>query len=289
MSTDTPRPSASLIVLNSRNEVLLVQRNPLSRSFGNMHVFPGGNLDPGQDTSHEDTAIRETFEEAGILLATPKSGAPPSDLLLDEARKLIHKGELKFHTFLNNNGLVVDNLYPFTQWITPKNIARRFHTHFYLAFLKSPTDLVPGETRIPTSDGGLEVISTSMGHPSAHIEDFLKGKINLMPPQFYLLKTLAEILPSDSTFSPKAFEQLKRLSRGTFGRIQINPSVFRHESDPLKSYFVYEGDEALGGPKGQRHRSVVCHDEKRVIRSIELQRNFDIFSNFFLSSPEAKL
>jgi 8-oxo-dGTP pyrophosphatase MutT (NUDIX family) len=55
--------------------------------------------------SYKDTAIRETFEETGILLAEPKSGDTlPSDQLLDAARKLIHAGKLKFATFLRENG-----------------------------------------------------------------------------------------------------------------------------------------------------------------------------------------
>jgi len=285
-NASTPRPSASLILVNPRNEVLLVQRNPLARSFGNMHVFPGGNLDSNQDTCHEDTAIRETFEETGILLANSTSGAMIDDQLLDEARKLIHSGKLSFPNFLKKNDLAMRrDLYPFTQWITPKGVPRRFHTHFYVAFLEDTPSSVRGENRLPTPDGGLEVISTSLKRPSAYIESFLKGEISLMPPQFYLLTTLVEALSDDSIRSPEGTERLQRLSRGAFGKMQINPSVLPHESDPSMSYFVYEGDESRGGPKGRRHRSHVQFGEKR------LQRNFDIFSDDLLGTrnPESKL
>jgi 8-oxo-dGTP pyrophosphatase MutT (NUDIX family) len=139
----TPRPSASLVVVNERNEILLVHRNPRASSFGGMHVrpfsmsleqtfpklteaslfsngqvFPGGNLDNKQDQSLAVTAIRETFEEAGLLLA---SGSQPPDTLLDEARHEIHQQKLSFHTFLQSNNLQADvaSLLPFTQWITP--------------------------------------------------------------------------------------------------------------------------------------------------------------------------
>jgi len=248
-----------------------------------MHVFPGGNLDSTQDASHEDAAIRETFEETGILLADSSSSGRRmhmDDQLLDEARKLIHSGKLSFPEFLQQNGLVMRrDLFPFTQWITPKNVSRRFHTNFYVAFLEDAPFSVQGENRLPTPDGGLEVISTSLRHPSAYIESFLTGEILLMPPQFYLLTTLREVLSDSSSRSREGTERLKSLSRAAFGRMQINPSVVPHESDPAMSYFVYEGDESRGGPKGRRHRSQVRFDEKRTIRSIELQRNFDIFSN----------
>jgi 8-oxo-dGTP pyrophosphatase MutT (NUDIX family) len=88
-------------------------------------VFPGGNLDLKQDASHEETAIRETFEETGILLAQAESGNGPTGELLDEARRLIHSGKMSFPEFLRQNSLALRNdLYPFTQWITPRRVPR---------------------------------------------------------------------------------------------------------------------------------------------------------------------
>jgi 8-oxo-dGTP pyrophosphatase MutT (NUDIX family) len=79
-----------------------------------------------QDSCHEDTAIRETFEETGILLADLPTGGRIDDKLLDEARKRIHAGKLSFPEFLKEHGLVMRrDLFLFTQWITPKNIPRQ--------------------------------------------------------------------------------------------------------------------------------------------------------------------
>jgi hypothetical protein len=150
-----------------------------------------------------------------------------------------------------------------------------------------------------------------MQHPADYIQTFSRGEILLMPPQFYLLATLADILPSGTGLSLEAKERLKLLSNGAFGKMQINPFIIRHESDSKQSYFVYEGDEIRGGPKGRRHRSRVQFDDKWVsklcyiltitgeifeysqtIRSIGLERNFDIFSDellSFLAIPETKL
>ena len=94
-----------------------------------IQVFPGGNYDPQQDTSNRLTAIRETFEESGVLLAAPKassSSAPPNQATLEIARKLIHAQSMSFTSFLADNGLTpnADALLPFTQWVTPPNTPR---------------------------------------------------------------------------------------------------------------------------------------------------------------------
>lgn len=138
-----PRPSASLIVVNARNEILFVHRNPKSSAFAGMHVrsvcrdyvrqwsktsqvFPGGNYDSKQDDDLALTAIRETFEETGLLLASSKNGRTPSDDVLDRARDAVHSQKLLFRDFLSQHALTADrhSLMPFTQWITPPNQPR---------------------------------------------------------------------------------------------------------------------------------------------------------------------
>ena len=85
-------------------------------------VFPGGNFDKKQDASLAMTAIRETFEESGLLLATPSSPPPlEEEADLEEARNEIHQQKLLFQKFLQSRNLEanVGSLLPFTQWITP--------------------------------------------------------------------------------------------------------------------------------------------------------------------------
>jgi 8-oxo-dGTP pyrophosphatase MutT (NUDIX family) len=67
------------------------------------------------------TAIRETFEEAGLLIASSSKGIHPTESVLDEARKAVHAQKMTFGSFLSNNGLEADTskLLPFSQWITP--------------------------------------------------------------------------------------------------------------------------------------------------------------------------
>lgn len=122
-----PRPSASIILLSRTNQVLLLRRVKTSTSFASAHVFPGGNLSefhdgpvppPGDAKRHVDSlayrlgAIRETFEESGILLARkggkdgPLLNLPTSER--DEARKAIYENKVSFTAWLESVGGVPD-------------------------------------------------------------------------------------------------------------------------------------------------------------------------------------
>lgn len=77
------------------------------------------------------TAIREVFEETGLLLAA-KVASPegsydgPSDAEMDHAREAIHSQKQLFRHFLSQHGLEIDlpSLWSFTQWVTPATMAR---------------------------------------------------------------------------------------------------------------------------------------------------------------------
>lgn len=119
-----PRPSSSVVLLSSVNEILLLHRVKTSTSFASAHVFPGGNVDPfhdgdvppeGNPDRHRDgpayrmCAIRETFEESGILLAK-KDGKMVSlpEKEREEARKQIHARKIKFGDWLSSIGAAAD-------------------------------------------------------------------------------------------------------------------------------------------------------------------------------------
>lgn len=98
----------------------------------------------------EQCAIRETFEESGLLLATSLSNSSRglSDAQLDEARANIHAQKLNFKTFLGNHSLAADvkSLLPFTQWITPVNAPRYVpvvHVVHVIIILRPSGDSMP--------------------------------------------------------------------------------------------------------------------------------------------------
>jgi len=277
------RSSASLVFVNASNEVLLVQRNPEATSFAGMHVFPGGIYEETQDESYQMTAIRETFEETGLLFASPTFKPFPGDAILDASRESIHTGKTHFADFLKQNALSVDlkALLPFTEWITPIGSPRRFHARFYVAFLPavSVSGFSSGVTqhRLPTPDGGQEVIEARFVHPLDALAEHRAKKIALMPPQHYILTTLADILVGRVPTAQQR-ERVERLSAGMFGRMVIFPQAGKKDAGG-RTPLVFEGDEARGGPKGRVHRSLVLFDpETKLPTEIELLRNFDIFA-----------
>ncbi|PHH67352.1 hypothetical protein CDD81_118 [Ophiocordyceps australis] len=208
------RPSASIMVISARNEVLLLHRVGSSTSFASAHVFPGGNLDsfheganvPGPESPerHRDGpayrlgAIRECFEETGILLALNSADGRLVNLssdTRDEARRNIHQNKVVFGDWVASLGAVpdTDNLIPFTRWITPAALRKRFTTQMYLYFLPI-SSTSPSEMLIPTPDGGIEHTAALFAPATRWLSQASAGQIILFPPQCYLLTLLARFL-----------------------------------------------------------------------------------------------
>ncbi|THV07815.1 hypothetical protein K435DRAFT_772195 [Dendrothele bispora CBS 962.96] len=269
-------------------------------AFAGVTVFPGGNYDPKQDSSIKITAIRETFEESGLLIARPTSSSSsqkmPSDADLDKARHEIHSNRILFKDFLDQHGLEadVDSLIPFTEWITPPGAPRRFHTRFFVTFLPaaSSTGFKSGDKqeRIPKPDGGQEVITARFLHPSVAFSENRASKITFMPPQYYILSTIHDVF---STFPDRSMQRAKirELSGGLFGKMVINPRrTDGNTNGHGDAVLTYEGDETRGGKKGRLHRSEVKVGKGGITSKIVLRRNFDIFteieSDWFSNSLE---
>ncbi|KAF7903049.1 hypothetical protein EAF00_002951 [Botryotinia globosa] len=247
-----PQPSSSILLISPQNQILLLHRIRTSSSFPSAHVFPGGNLDPYHESPipspsspsrHVDSeiyrlgAIRECFEESGILLALPSPSPSPQtpeqestkkeSLHIDEeeksrARKEIHSRNIKFSTWLAQQGGIpdIDSLHPFTRWITPSNLPKRFTTQMYIYFLPLSSSSSPSNTTevqnesiptnqgeekdkethtTPTHDGGIEHTAAEFAYCSTWLDRARKGEIILFPPQFYLMELLSQfLLPAES-------------------------------------------------------------------------------------------
>lgn len=234
-----------MILVSPSLEILLLHRVQTSSSFPSAHVFPGGNIDT-QDgyipedgvERHQDNqayrvgALRELFEESGILLARQNLGSrqlvslPQSTR--EEGRKLVHSGKMPFQGWLNQQSptavLDTDALIPFSHWITPPNIPRRFTTQMYLYVLPSedskplPADseatlltaqpedkpasllsLKQTEDFTPTPDNDLENTSTTFLPATIWLEQAQLGSIILFPPQFLLLHLISQFLDTTTT------------------------------------------------------------------------------------------
>lgn len=191
LETVLARPSASVIVVRDAREGLetfMVRRHARSPAFPSAYVFPGGTVraddvevqapDPvvlaQRLTERSDSAvtsaeaaelhvcaIREVFEEAGILCARDTSArlltVDPSDVPLQErlesTRLALQARDVSLARVLGEWELTpaFDLLVPFSHWVTPTGLAARFDTWFFV--LAMPSGQTALHDTIETSDG----------------------------------------------------------------------------------------------------------------------------------------
>ena len=140
-------------------------------------------------------AVRETFEESGVLLAGPS----PAELVPDSAdlaqdRQALLDGSLSLGELLSRRGLLLraDLLTPWARWITPEVSPRRFDTWFFAAALPAGqlAGLAPADQPAGLAAGPGESDSGTWWQPAAALEAARAGQITLLPPTAV---TLAEL------------------------------------------------------------------------------------------------
>lgn len=129
-------------------EVFMMRRTTKAAFAGGMYVFPGGAVD-AEDSSYEIAAIRECFEEAGVLLARTATGTtvrfddPVSHERFTDYRHVVHAGERSMTSVLSAEDLVAqsEELLWVAHWVTPFGEVRRFDTRFFVVAM--PDDQTP--------------------------------------------------------------------------------------------------------------------------------------------------
>lgn len=214
MARVIPRPAATIILLRDSSagpEVFMLQRSPSAAFVANAYVFPGGGLD---EADHEArarvsglsdvdasrrlgiekgglaywvAAVRECFEEAGILIAVDESGAPLDPqraLALAKYRDAVNAGTLPFGELLARERLAIPgaDIAYFSHWITAPGRPRRFSARFFVA--RAP------EGQSGSHDDGETVASTWI-HPKTALERCADGEIELVHPTRVSLTDLA--------------------------------------------------------------------------------------------------
>ncbi len=200
----TLREAATVMLVRDDPDlhVFMLRRNLQSEWVGGAYVFPGGAVDPGdrdpevlarcpdRDEAQASAqlgmadgglgywvaAVRETFEEAGVLLArAAKTGAlvDPAEPRLAKLRDQLNAGSITFQDLIEAEDLLLDvaGLHAFSHWITPEGAPRRYDTRFFLAaapvghaYLHDETETVasrwvrPAEALVASDRGELELI-----------------------------------------------------------------------------------------------------------------------------------
>jgi 8-oxo-dGTP pyrophosphatase MutT (NUDIX family) len=211
----TPRDAATVMLLRPAQggagalagvEVLMLRRVAAMKFAPGAYVFPGGSVDPadysaavgwhGPDPAEFGArlgasaemaralvcaAVRETFEEAGVLLAGAPDGGPladpsdPSGPSWEADRAALVTGDVTLAELLSRRGLVVraDLLVPWARWITPEGEPRRFDARFFAAAL--PVGQVA--TGHAAESDRIEWL-----RPADAIESARAGQISMLPP-----------------------------------------------------------------------------------------------------------
>jgi glyoxylase-like metal-dependent hydrolase (beta-lactamase superfamily II)/8-oxo-dGTP pyrophosphatase MutT (NUDIX family) len=197
-----PRKSAALILhrqgASGALEVFLVERAVHLRHYAGQVAFPGGAVEPGDETvplrnasGDADPALlgcaaRELFEETGVLadvIAGDAAGA--RDPSLAASRGALLSGEAEPRTFaslLADRGLAVDpgRFVPAIRLVTPRFTKSRFDTTFFLVAVRGEPSILPGE-----------LVRGLWRSPLAALEAWGRGELRLSPPVAVILEALA--------------------------------------------------------------------------------------------------
>ncbi|GGN06273.1 NUDIX hydrolase [Streptomyces fuscichromogenes] len=209
-----PKRAATVLLLKDTPDgpVVHMLRRRASMAFaGGAYAYPGGGVDP-RDDDHQVrwagptrawwadrlgvdeagaqaivcAAVRETYEEAGVLLAGSAADAVVGDTTGDDweaDRAALVARELSFAQFLDRRGLVLrsDLLGAWTRWITPEFESRRYDTWFFVAAL-------PAGQR--TRNASTEADRTVWIRPPEAAAGYDKGELLMMPPTIATLRQL---------------------------------------------------------------------------------------------------
>jgi 8-oxo-dGTP pyrophosphatase MutT (NUDIX family) len=230
-----PKLASTVLLLRSGNpgpEVYLIRRAATMAFAAGMHAFPGGTVDPrdaevqpawagpapgewaarlGLDEPYAravvSAAVREVFEESGVLLAGPDASTVVGDVSgadWEVARVALIAREIGFAELLADRGLVVrsDLLTPWARWLTPEFEPRRYDTYFFLARLP--------ELQV-TRDVGGEAEHALWGRPDE------LATLPMLPPTLVALRGLSGYPSIDAAMAAERDVRSAVMPRVDFG------------------------------------------------------------------------
>jgi len=225
------RDGATVMLVRDRHsadrplEVFMLRRHP-STAFGSVHVFPGGVVDgadddaaldercPGLDDGEASSrlgierggrafwiaAVREAFEEAGVLLARAASGDPVRfdhdpdvEARFDDHRRALHDGGTTLLDVLaaEDLTLALPEVHYVARWITPEGEPKRFDTRFFVARAPEGQAYAHDER---------ELIGSEWVHPADALRRHRDGDFPMIGPTIVSLQDLSRFATCDDLF-----------------------------------------------------------------------------------------
>lgn len=275
-----PSPSSSIIVVSPSNRILLLHRLQKSSAFPSAHVFPGGNLEPSDghvpasgkerhidNLAYRTGGIRELFEESGVLLAK-ENGSPGllevSDADRIQGRKDTHSHKIAFADWLKNQSprarLDTDGLIPFTHWVTPPNVPKRYTTQMYVYFIPLSEE---GNDSVKAVADEVETMAAEWGFAKDWTRRAREGEIILFPPQYLLLDLASQFLDVSEGDLESRRERLRH-----FIRTDGTPTWDKKYISPLGLSFGRNDGRAvlaLDKPGPELKDTDLTGDDQRVV------------------------
>lgn len=214
------KPAATVMLLRDVAEgieVFMLRRSMKAVFAGGVYVFPGGRVDDADSAEELEpycaglddaaasaalgidhgglafwvAAIRECFEEAGVLIGRHRDGSEPK--LDGNARHAVHDGELSMEDLCRQHDLVlnVGEIAYVSHWLTPVGEPRRFDTRFFL------TAAPVGQE--PAHDNS-ETVASWWVRPQDALAAMDAGDLFLMPPTIANLQSLVPHRTTTSAF-----------------------------------------------------------------------------------------
>jgi recombination protein RecT len=265
----TPRPAATVLLLRDSPqgiEVLMTRRSATASFAPGAYVFPGGTIDPADAAAHgaaarratqDDTrltqaiaAIRESFEELGILIARHADGRPAD---ARDIAALDRHDSFAQQCAARGLMLSADQVFVLAHWITDRDLPRRFDVPFLVARMPG------GQT--PVADEA-EQFEPVWVRPADALERHKAGSFFMIFPTIRTLERLAKFGTVDTVLKACANEQPLWTSCPRAGF--VNGSEMRY----MEHEMAY-GELALVSPDGQ----LVHHLDWRTDEPVALLRN----------------
>ena len=245
------RPAATVLLVRDAEptgiEVFVLRRTANAAFAADMYVFPGGRVDDVDHASELEpycdglddatasarlgiekgglaywvAAVRECFEEAGVLLARRRDGGP---LVVSEVdRRAVHAGELSMEELCRRDDLVLDltAIRYIAHWVTPVGEGpRRFDTRFFLAAAPDDQEGVHDDA---------ELVHSMWITPGEAVAQAEAGELLMMPPTIANLRFVSGCADADAALAiadavgtpPRIQPKIRRRDDGSPGGVSL--------------------------------------------------------------------